>query len=116
MTPCRRLALLLVMGAVAVLAPAASADESLDAGDAAMTVQADPWQLRFSGGGVRLTENTGTGPSGALGFRAGGVWFHATRATALRREGDAILATVATDYPSGRTLDVRIAPDGNGIV
>ena len=114
----RRLTLLLLLAAAGFPA-AASADESIIAGAASASVQADPWRLSFTGEGVALQENegTGTGPTGRLGFRApGGVWFHATRATSLSRAGDEIAATVATNDPAGRTLQVRLAPDGEGIL
>ena len=103
----------------ALAAPAsAQADETIGAGAASATVTPDPWRIRFAGGTVQLAEHggRGIGPDGSLGFRVGRAWFHATRATELRREGDAVVGTLATNDPAGRTLRVRIAPDGDGIV
>jgi len=83
-------------------------------------VTADPWRVELRGRGGRqvLSESrlTGSGPSGALGFRTATGWVHATRASALEREGKAAVATVETTDPAGGTLAVRIEPDGRGVV
>src|SRR6185295_5380601 len=46
----------------------------------------------------------------ALEFRAGAVTARATQPLSERREGGVYTATLATDDPAGRTIDVR----GNG--
>jgi len=83
-------------------------------------VRADPWRitLRDDNGRVVLTEATeaGSGSSGPLGFRTESGWAHATRATELRRDGDALEASVATDDPLGGTLEVRVSPAGSGVI
>src|ERR1700754_1087444 len=63
-----------------------------------------PWSLSFETGAAALTEDS-------LGFEVGGVRYHATSATDLGGGH----YTVATDAPAGRTLDVRVSRDGNGI-
>ena len=50
------------------------------------------------------------------GFRTPAGWFRATRALSVRREGAATVAELATNDPTGRTLQLRVAPDGDGIV
>jgi len=90
------------------------------AGPLRATVTPDPWHLSFTNGGNRtvLSEVRGSDAAsiGALGFSTGGVWFHATRVIADRRDGDAYVATVATDDPLGRRLHVRISPDADGVI
>jgi len=107
----------LACGTTTAAAPAA-ADETVAAGPAQATLRAEPWGLTFSAAGVTLDEHGGpaTRSAGRLGFRAGGTWFHATRATTVRKEGDTVTATVATDDPAGRTFKVRLGPDGEGIL
>ena len=110
------LALLAQLG----LAQAGQAAETVSrAGALEAQVQADPWRLRFvdrSGRRV-LSDAPGTGPvaAGTLGFRALGVWFHATRVLQQRQDGETYSATLATTDPL-RRLRVRIAPDGAGVI
>src|SRR6185503_1378461 len=49
------------------------------------------------------------------GFRTQAGWFRATRVTEGHFDGDAYVATVETTDPT-RTLGVRIAPDGDGVL
>lgn len=117
----RRLVVALALALVAAPAPAvAQVDRSVRAGALSATVQADPWQLTFAAadGGSVLAEHSGTGlgPTGTLGFQTPVGWFHATRVLAEERAGDAYAATLATSDPAGRTLLVRIAPDGEGVI
>ncbi len=114
----RRLLPIPLLAALLCLPGTAFADERVDAAPASATLQTDPWRVTFEGDGVRLVEHDGTGhgPTGRLGFRAGGVWYHATRAVEVNRDGADVLATAATNDPLGRTLFVRIARDGDGIV
>ncbi|HEV3000166.1 MAG TPA: TIM-barrel domain-containing protein [Solirubrobacteraceae bacterium] len=106
-----RAGLAVVAAAVlALAAPAlAAAQERVEAGSLAATL--DPGSARLSFGPL-------AGHAGLpLAFRdAGGVWHGATRATAVTREGDALVATLATSDPLGRTIAVRIAPDAEGVV
>ena len=118
-----RLALWLALAVAgpATAAPASwAAPETVAAGPLRVDVQSDPWALRFvdRGGEEVLTEldATGLGPSGRLGFRAAGQWFHATRAMAVRRRGRGLEATVATSHPLGRTLLVRVTPVARGVL
>ena len=91
-----------------------------DAGALRATVTADPWHVRFDGpapqAALTARPGTGTGPVGALGFRTITGWMRATKVLTERRDGVAWIATLATTDPSGRTLDVRIAPAGDGLI
>ncbi len=99
---------------------AAQLDRTVTAGSLRAAPQADPWGLRFAGadGGTVLEQaaGTGNGPTGTLGFSTASGWFHATRAVSERRDGDAYVARLATTDPTGRTIDVRIEPDSDGVV
>jgi alpha-glucosidase len=79
-----------------------------------------PWHLSFlqPGDGINLSERrlTGRGPSGSLGFRAGGAWKHATRVRSSSRSGNVFRARVATSDSGGRALAVSIRPDGEGAI
>jgi alpha-glucosidase (family GH31 glycosyl hydrolase) len=112
------------LGALCALpaaAPAASAAPAVTAGALHAVAAAAPWRVTLTGarGRVVLATRTGgtpAGPDGALGFRAGGRWYHATRAVALHRRGGALLATLATGDPAGRRIAVRIARDARGVI
>ena len=110
-------AVLLVLG----LTPAAAAAAPVvDAGALRAEVSADPWGLRFTDarGGSVLEEARGGGgtAAGALGFQRGGLWFHATRALAVREADGAVEATLATNDPAGGQLTVRVTRRAEGIV
>lgn len=109
----------LLSAVTATAAPAAAPDVA--AGPLAATVTAKPWRLTLrdrDGRTVLRTSTGGTtaGPGGALGFQAGGHWYHATRATAVARRGKAITATLATNDPAHRTLRVTVARDADGVI
>ncbi|MBA3305987.1 MAG: glycoside hydrolase family 31 protein, partial [Thermoleophilaceae bacterium] len=78
-----------------------------------------PWRLSLVDpqGGPVLTEHPGTGPgpTGTLGFRAAGVWRHATRVLSSRREGAAYVAELATTDPL-RRIELRLRPDAEGVI
>ena len=116
----RRVTRLLAATACACVAtPAAvQADETVGSAPAAATVAADTGRVTFDGQGVQLAENAGTGagPNGRIGFRVAGTWFHATRAVRVTRAGGGVEATLETNDPAGRTIDLRIEPDGEGIL
>ena len=66
-----------------------------------------------------LTESpgTGSGPTGRLGFRTAQGWFHATRAVRGRSAGaKAYDATLATNDPLGRRIDLRLERDAGGVI
>ena len=113
-------ALLLSLALLVLAVAPAAADESVEAGGLTVTATADPWGLTFRDArGAVLTElgSAGNGPTGPLGFSAGGTWFHATRATSMLRDGDTVSATLATNDPRGpRRSSVRIRPDGDGMI
>jgi alpha-glucosidase (family GH31 glycosyl hydrolase) len=91
----------------AVPAPAQAATETVNAGALRAVVQTDPWSLRFDGA-ASLTE---TAP---LGYRTATGWHRATRATELRREGEALVARV--EIAGGGPMTVRITPAGDGAI
>ena len=109
------LALLMTMLASA---GTATAGEQVRSGRLVADVDASPWHLTLldTGRGRILSEWQARGDSstGTLGYEAGGSWFHATRIVAQRREGSALVATLATNDPLGRRITVRLAPSGEG--
>ena len=115
------LARVLVLAAVAsaVLAPAAAAAE-VDAGPLRAEVGTGAWRLVFEDarGRTVLAEapGLGDGPTGRLGFRTAERWFHATRVISSRDVGGAVDATLATNDPGGRRLEVRIGRYGAGAI
>ena len=115
------LARVLALAAVAsaVLAPAAAAAD-VTAGPLRAEVGTGAWRLAFEDarGRTVLAEapGLGAGPTGRLGFRTADRWFHATRVISSRRRGGAFEATLATNDPAGRRLEVRVAPDASGVI
>lgn len=100
---------------------AAAAEATIRAGALQAEISPDPWHLSFSQAAVRgptLTESEGrgSGPVGSLGFRTADGWQHATRVLAERAAGQAYEAELETTDPSGRRLDVRFAPDAEGVI
>jgi hypothetical protein len=69
-----------------------------------VNVSTDPWGVSFATGAATLTEDS-------LGFEVAGVRYHGTSATDLGGGR----YTVATNDPAGRTIDVRVSRDGDGI-
>ena len=78
------------------------------------------WRLSFQDrrGHRVLTEDAGrgTGPAGTLGFRDGSVWRHATRIIGERRHGTGVAATLATNDPLGRRIEVVLTPQRPGVI
>jgi hypothetical protein len=100
-------------------APAGASADSVMSGRLGAELTPAPWSLDFSdrerGSILRERAETGLGPTGTLGFRTPLGWFHATEASALERDGKALVATVETTDPL-RTLAVRVEPAGPGVV
>ena len=119
-TALRAIAAPAALASVLVAAPPAAAATAVDAGGLRAEVTADPWRVVFTDAAGRtvLAEHPGRGPgaTGSLGFRAAGVWRRATRVTNERREGAAYVAELATTDPAGRSLEVRLQPDEEGVV
>src|SRR4051794_8150594 len=106
----RRAAILLACLAALTTAPGARA-QSVPAGSLTVETAADPFSLRFhQHGGSTLRM-----PPGALGFDAATGQVHSTRLVSARTEGGALIATIATDDPLGRTIDVRVTRGGEGV-
>ena len=102
---------LLAVAALVALATGgtAQAQERVEAGSLAATLE--PATARVSFGPLAGH------PDLPIAFRdAGGEWHGATRADDVRREGQTLLATLATDDPLGRTIALRIFPDSEGVV
>ena len=110
-------ALALVAGPLAT-APGAQA-ATVTAGALRAEISEDPWRITLTdaAGQTVLSEHPGTGaaPTGTLGFRAAGVWRHATRVLSSSRAGDAYVARLATTDPL-RTVDVRLEPGADGVI
>ena len=79
----------------------------MTAGALTATVHASPWHVDY---------NAVDEAPGSLAFTAGGVTARATRAVGGHMVGRAYVATLRTTDPQGRTIAVRIAPAGNGII
>ena len=105
---------------VALVAPTAEAEIVADAGALRADVSADPWRLALldADGGLVLAEDPSTGAdiAGTVGFRAAGAWRHATRVIGSVVDGEAYVAELATNDPTGRTIELRLAPAGEGVV
>ncbi len=118
----RVLAAAAVALSAAAAAPAAAeaTEPVVSAGSLRAEVQADPWRLRFVDAVgrevLREASDTGAGPSGPLGFRAAGVWRHATRLLEGGVQDGRFRGTLATTDPLGRRLSVEVAPDGEGVI
>jgi sulfoquinovosidase len=99
--------------------PAAALAAEVETDGLSANVRADPWGVSFveSNGRVVLEEHPGTGPgpSGSVGFKAGGTWFHATRVVSQRREGSTYVAEVATTDPTTQ-MRVELSPDRAGVI
>jgi hypothetical protein len=101
-------------------APVASAQTTaVEAGELRAEVSEAPWRLALvdAQGAAVLTEHPGSGPgpAGTLGFRAAGVWRHATRVLSSRREGSTYVAELATTDPL-RRIELRLSPDAEGVI
>jgi alpha-glucosidase (family GH31 glycosyl hydrolase) len=116
----RLLAIAITIAAAAALAPGQAAGAGVASGPLHADIGDDRWRLAFtdSGGRPVLTERAahGAGPAGTLGFRVGDVWRHATRIVSERRRGTGIVATVATNDPGGRRLEVSLTPQRRGVI
>src|SRR4051812_658137 len=106
----RRAAIVLAcLTALTAAAPARA--QSVPAGALTVRSAADPFVLGFhQRGGATLS----TLP-GALGFDAATGQVHATHVVSARSEPGTLIATVATDGPLGRTIEVRVARAGEGV-
>jgi len=121
--------LLLLLAALTTLVAAALSAATGPERAAAATVSSGPlqaetgsgrWRLSFQDrhGHRVLTEDAGlgAGPAGTLGFRDGTVWRHATRILSERRRGTGVAATLATNDPLGRRIEVVLTPQRRGVI
>lgn len=95
------------------VAASAQGDRTVTSGPLTATVTAEPWNLAFSDarGQAVLTE-----AQEGLGFRTAVGRFRATKVLEESRDGAAYRATLATNDPAGTTIEVRIAPDVDGVI
>ena len=93
--------------AFAAMPSVASGASTVTSGSLTATVHVDPWHIEY---------NAVDEAPRALAFTSGGMTARATRATGGHMEGRAYVATLQTDDPQGRTIAVRIAPAGDGII
>ncbi len=104
----------------AAFPPAVEAKARVDAGALVAVTREAPWRLAFAerSGRVVLRQRAGTGAgsSGALGFKAAGRWFHATRSRRVTRVAGRYRATLATNDPRGRRLAVTLRRDAAGVI
>ena len=109
----------LVVAAIAVLpGPAGAATVAADAGSLRALVGETPFTFELRGGGrsvLRQLGGGGSGPSGSLGFRRAGRWFHATTLSGAHRIRGAYEATLATEDPT-TTIAIRIARGREGVI
>ena len=108
----RLLALAFALPALLAAPPASAETLTAGGGELRAQVETDPWRISFVDGSGRMVLEEAAGAR--LGFRTPTGWAGALRATAARRDGEAIVAEVET--ASGGRLDVRIAPDAAGVV
>ena len=106
--------------AVATSAQAAVKSATVNAGALRATVSPSPWSLSFSDsrGKPVLVTRSGSKNSadGTFGFRVGGRWYHATKATSIVRSGSAVKVALATNDPAKRTITVTVGRDADGII
>jgi alpha-D-xyloside xylohydrolase len=100
---------LAIAAGLALAAPAGAAGAQVDAGPLIARAGDSPWRVAFVQRGVVLRQR-------ALRFRAGGRWFHATRARRVSTAGGRYRASLATNDPLGRRIDVTIARDAAGVL
>lgn len=95
-----------VLGLVVLAAaPAAAADETVDAGPLRARIAVDPFRLTF-------VDARGRAVLGGGQLRVGGA--RVLRASGLRRVGRAVTGTLVTG--AGRRLALRVAPAATGVV
>jgi len=107
-TPKRTLAAALGLTLMALFGAgsAVHAQTALSSGPLTVELTPDPFALSFRQANGTTLRATG------LTFTAAGQTYRATKVTAQTAD----TATLATDDPAGRTIDLRLRPDGNGII
>jgi alpha-glucosidase (family GH31 glycosyl hydrolase) len=100
------------------LAPAPAGAAEVDAGSLRASISSNPWHLEVRQGRVALSEvaGPGSGPTGTLGFEAGGAWFHATRAVSGQTSAGGWSGSLATNDPLGRRVSVRVYRQADGVI
>ena len=116
----RRRAVAAGLAALALAGEAEAATETVRSGSIRARIGSDPWRIAIEGsdGAAVLTESglAGAERPGSLGFETGLGWAHALRARSLRRDGEAVTATLETTDPGGGTIAVRISPARGGVI
>jgi len=103
------------------MARAAAADTTVVSGPLTARLAHQPFRLAFEGAaGTVLADapSADAATTGALGFRDARGWHQAVRVTETRQvaPGRAAHLLVATDDPADRTLELRVAPRGEGVI
>jgi alpha-glucosidase (family GH31 glycosyl hydrolase) len=97
----------------------AHAATAVNAGALRAEVDANPWHLTLTDarGKTVLSEltATGSGPSGALGFRTAAGWQHATSVVSDARTKRAYTARLATTDPD-RAIELRLSRAVDGVI
>ena len=95
--------------------PEAHAQSPPESDPLSVTIHTDPFRLSFRDARGTVLQ---THLDERIGFvTAGGSRYRATEVTtAFGSDRGNYTATLATDDPAGRTIDLRIGPDGNGII
>ena len=108
-----RLALSVVVTWLLVVGAAdAQQTGEVDAGSLRVRVTAEPFTLTIDGPGAQPVVHQ----SDAIAFRSAGTVAHAKNVISQRRVGRAYVAALSTDDLFGRTIALRIEPQGEGII
>ena len=110
--------------ALAAVAPATGSAATVSSGSASARVNDSTGHFDLLRNGrplLRESTRRGTGATGALGFRAGGVWRRATRVfssggSTRNGRSTGFFVELATTDPAGRRLFVTVAPSGRGAI
>jgi alpha-D-xyloside xylohydrolase len=102
-----------------LLVPTAVRAETVRSGSLRVDVATSPFSLTFVvDGGPSLSSASDAGADGpsALALRTPTGWIHATSVSRLARKGNGLRMTVDTSDPQAGAFEVRVAPDGEGVI
>ncbi len=115
-------AFVVALAALGVAANAAlAAGPAVVSGGFAAQVGDDPFDLQLTQGPgqepvLAQDPGLGSGPTGTLGFEAAGSWRHATEVLTSSSGRGSYEATLATNDPLGRRIQLSLQPDGRGVI